>query len=336
MKKTTIREVAERAGVSVSTVSRFLNNRPDINAETKERIQKAIDELKYVPSSIARGMVLNKTNTIGLILPDITNPYFSSIARGIQHTADQYGYSVILCDTESNPGKELNSIKLLRSKRVSGMIAALSGDCKDELLHLKSENFPFVQIDRNIPGVEVPTVTADNLLSAKTAVNYLIEAGHREIAHLAGDLSTKTARNRFQGFEEAMKESGLSINREWVLECEFSIASGIEKMSCILEGNQIPTAVFCGNDLIATGAYQVIKTAGLKIPEDISIVGHDDIELASIITPALTTMALDKYSMGQLAVEALIREIEDGVTTNNEIILGTSLIIRESVQNRYK
>jgi LacI family transcriptional regulator len=331
MKKTTIKDVAVKAEVSVSTVSRVLNGKPDINIETKEKILKAIEELNYVPSSIARDMVMNKTHTIGLILPDITNPYFSSIARGIQHRADEFGYSIILCDTEGSIDKESNAVRLLKSKRVAGIIAALSIDSKRELSTLLKENFPIVQIDRNIPGLKVPTVTVNNFLSAKVAVNYLIECGHSKIAHIAGDLSTKTARDRLQGYQAAMKEYDFSIDPGWIMKCDFSTASGMKIMDEILGLGSVATAVFCANDLIAVGAYKAIKARGLKIPEDMSIIGHDDIELSSLITPSLTTMSLDKYEMGKKAVEAVIGQIETGRSINSEIILETNLVIRESV-----
>lgn len=332
--KVTIKDIAREAGVSVTTVSRVLNNKVDVSEKTREKILKIIDKLKYNPNSVARGLVMNKTYTIGLIIPDISNAFFSESARAIEDQLREYGYSVIFCNTDNHKKREKESIDLLKSKQVDGIIGSFSYDSRDEILTLEKGGFPLVQIDRLVEGSKVPSVIIDNTSSAYIATEYLIKKGHKKIAHITGDLNTNTGSCRAEGFKNALKDNCINLRKEFLTEGDFSQESGYLAMQKILEKKDTVTAVFAGNDMMALGAYKAIYEIGLKIPENISIVGHDDFTLASLVRPGLTTMHQPVYKIGKLAAKVLIDIInENKRPSHSEIVISTELIERVSVKN---
>ncbi len=326
----TIKDIAREAGVSITTVSRVLNNKPDVSEETKDRITTLIDQLGYNPNSIARGLVLQKTYTIGLIIPDITNPFFPEVARGIEDAARQLGYSVIFYNTDNHINEEKKAIEVLKGKQVDGLIVSLSIDNKEELIKLNQEDFPVVQIDRKAGFNQSTAVTIDNRLSAYKATAYLVRLGHKKIGHLTGDLHTLTAQERLEGYKDALKEHGLEIKKEWILYGNYTKDPVRDEIKALLKKQDRPTAIFAANDLMATAVYKAVHECGLNIPEDISIVGHDNIELSSLVTPALTTMTQPKYKMGKLAAIFLIKDIEGKTYKHKDIVLDTELVERDS------
>ena len=330
--RVTIKDIAREAGVSVTTVSRVLNNKADVSDKTREKVLKIIDRLNYNPNSIARGLVMNKTYTIGLIVPDISNAFFAEIAKAIEDELREYGYSVIFFNTDNDKDREKESIDLLRSKQVDGLIGACSHDSKDEVLALGKAGFPIVQIDRLVDDSQIPSVIIDNILSGYEATEYLIKKGHRRIAHITGALDTNTGIRQAEGYRKALQEYGIEIDEELVMEGDFSQESGYLAMKEILERNKDLTAVFAGNDMMALGAYRAIYAAGLKIPEDISIIGHDDFTLASLVSPALTTMQQPIYKIGKVAASLLIDIIKGKKNKEGLIVVNTSLIERSSVK----
>lgn len=332
---TTIKDIAEKAGVSVPTVSRVLNNRPDVSDSTRRRVQKVIQSLKYNPSSIARGLVLRKTFTLGLVVPDISTPFYPDVAKGVQNRADELGYSVILFDSDNRLEKEKHAIKLMKSKQVDGMIVSFAAENKEDLLVLEEQGFPVVQIDRIVPGSSAPFVTIDNCLSAYEATRYLIGLGHRCIAHITGNLDSQTARDRLQGFHRALEEERDNDTEHYVLQGDYTVKSGQQHMKTLLAQKTRPTAVFAANDIMALGCYEAIFDKGLSVPEDVSIVGHDDVQIASLIRPRLTTMAQPKYELGRIAAEKLIQQIEIKTSDSKEdkvenVVLESQLIVRSS------
>ena len=329
----TIKDVAKEVNVSVTTISRVLNNKPDVSEATKKKVEKAIEKMGYNPNKIAQGLVLKKSNSIGLIIPDINNPFFPELIKGVERTAKKLGYSLILCNTDNDKIEEKESIFLLRSKQVDGIILSLSLENKEALKELEKERYPIVQIDRRIKDSIYPAITIDNKKSAYIATEYLIKQGHRKIGHITGDLSTETAINRFKGFRQALKDHNISYKKEWLLEGDYSIESGKEMMENIIKLKNRPTALFLANDLMAFGAYETIFKYNYSIPEDFSIIGHDNIEITSFVKPGLTTMDQPKYRLGEIAAKNLIKIIENkDKSAFRNVILKNAMIVRDSIK----
>ena len=330
--KVTIKDIAREAGVSVTTVSRVINNKPDVSDKTKEKVLKIIDEFNYNPNSVARGLVMQKTHTIGLIIPDISNPFFPDIAKAIEDKAQKLGYSVILFNTDNHLEREKKGVDLFKSKQVDGLVVSLSLGNENILKDLKKRNYPVVQIDRAVLNHLYPLISIDNKKSAYEIVQFLIKKGHKKIAHITGDLNTTTARDRLAGYKKALHDFDIEIDEELIIEGDYSKKAGLEGAKKLLKIKISPTAVFTANDLTAAGVYNAVFAEGLKIPEDRAVAGHDDIDLASLLRPALTTMSQPKYSIGERAVTVLMKMINsDRELKIDDQILSTNLIIRESV-----
>ena len=328
----TIKDIARHSGVSVSTVSRVLNKKPDVNTETEARVNSAIKELGYSPSSVARGLVLKRSNAIGFVVPDITNPNFPELARGVVEKARQQGYSVIFFDTNHDNKVEKEALKLLRSKQVDGIIVSFSEANQDEFIKLKEDQFPAVQIYRKSPKSVISTIAIDNVDSAYRAVKYLIDLGHRKIGHITTGISTLSGSERLEGYKKAYTEAGLSYRDEWIFSGSHCADTGYEGMKILLNQENHVTALFASHDLMAVGAYEAVFEKGLSIPGDISIVGHDNIEISRLVHPKLTTLDTFKNKLGQAGVELLIEEIAEDTRINREIIFKTELIVRDSTR----
>lgn len=336
-KVVTIKDVAKKAGVAPSTVSRVINENGYVSPEVRERVLRVIEELGYIPNPMARGLGGGQTYTIGLILPDITNIFFPSIARGVEDAASVQGYTVILCNSDNDPTNEDNYIRTLQQKFVDGIIIAGSGSQGSNIQDLVDQGLPVVLIDRRLEGVAVDAVLCDNLGGAYCAVSYLLNEGHEEIAFLGGPPEISTTKERQQGYILAHAERGLSVNQSWIKYGEFKYESGLKQMTEILEAGKMPTAVFAANDMLAIGAIRAIEAKGLKVPEDISVVGFDDILWASLEKPPLTTMAQPMYRMGMTACELLIERIRNRLDGEpRQIVFKPELIIRQSTRKKGK
>lgn len=330
--KITIKDIAERANVSISTVSRVLNNKEDVNDNTRKKIKKIIDDLGYNPSGIARGLALKKTNTIGLIIPNITNPFFPEVAKGVESRAEELGYSVILYDTDNNLNKERKALDLMKKNQVDGIVLSFNSSNKNLINKSFDEKLPIVQIDRKIKNIKCPSVLIDNFYSGYIAAKYLINRGHSKIAHITGRKDIINSVERLRGYKKAFEESNLKFNNNYIINGEQTIKSGYHKMNELLSMKQIPTAVFVANDLMAIGAYEAIFDKGMNIPEDISIIGHDDINMASIIRPKLTTVRQPKYEMGVNSVNLLVDLIKKEKEITDKVYK-TKIVERQSVKN---
>jgi LacI family transcriptional regulator len=307
----TINDVAKLAGVSKSTVSRVLVNKIPVSRETKERVLKAIKEINYQPNMLAKGLKEGKTFTIGLIIPNITNPFYPAIARGIEDLANEKRYSVVLCDTDENEDKELDYVKGLRNRIVDGLIicpASKSGKCIKEL---KADNFPVVLLARRIPGVEADTILVQDFNGAYDMTNYLIHRGHRKIAIINGDTEIDNYKQRFEGYKAALADNDIPINNEFILNTDSSISmqESYDLINKLLSSGNIPTAVFATSDPKAIGAMKAIADRGYNVPGDISVVGFDNIEMAQFMTPSLTSYDQPTYRMGAMACERLLKLI---------------------------
>ncbi|MEN2985035.1 MAG: substrate-binding domain-containing protein [Dictyoglomaceae bacterium] len=332
----TIKDVARKAGVSIMTVSRVINGKRNVKEETREKVLKAIEELGYVPNSIARSLTLKKTATIGLVISDITNPFFTTVARGVEDTAISKHFTVILCNTDENPEKESMYVEVLAKNKVDGVIFTSASGKKTPLKSLFMKNIPLVLIDRTIEGLEdVDIVRGDSVSGAYILTKHLIDLGHKRIGIIVGSKSISTAVDRVEGYKKALMDSHIPIDESLIKineNSKFSKEDGYRLTKELLNMKNPPTAIFGGNNLMAIGAILAIREMGLSIPEDISLVSFDDIESLSEVFPFLTVVKQPAYTMGVLATELLIRRIEnkDKIKEKREILLKPELIIRRS------
>ena len=314
-KKTTIYDVAKIAGVSPSTISRVMNT-PDIVAEdTRQKVINAVKELAYIPNMMAAGMPRRRTNSIGLIIPDITNIFFSNLVRGVQDVCENYGYSVLVVNSDDSQEKEGRYLKLLYSRRVDGVILTVAGYREkefpeEELSLLKKMNI--VLIDREINGMIAPIVKVNNFAGAYSAVKYLITMGHRKIMYLAGIKGTKTNQEREKGYLSALKEAHIDWKKELV--ADFRLDTAYQKIihhwPQLKNSDELPTAIFAANDLMAIGVLKAFVRLKVQIPKEVSIIGFDNIPFSDCTYPPLTTIAQPTYQMGQKAVETLSKYIK--------------------------
>jgi len=325
-----MRDVAERAGVSVTTVSHVINGTRHVSDELRNRVLEAMQALAYQPNALARSLRRNESCTIGMILPDAMNPYFAEIARSIEDTSFSEDYSVIICNSDGNLAKELNYINVLMEKRVDGIIFVAAGMSAEHIRMLQDKRMPVVVVDRDSPGVMVDSVQINNAAGGWLATSHLIELGHTHIACIAGPSDVTPSGERVDGYRRALHEAGLPILAENIVRGDFHAASGYQITKELLARDKRPTAIFACNDLMAIGALSAAKAMGFRVPEDISVVGFDDIYLAAYSNPPLTTVRQPKYEMGQLATKLLLERIQDPDLPPRTPLLDTELMIRAS------
>lgn len=333
----TIKDVAKLANVSVTTVSKVMNNKGEISEATKKRVLGVIDELNYKPNALARGMITKKTRTIGLILPDICNPFYPDVARGVEDGASKFNYNIFLCNTDNSTKKEKNYINILIEKRVDGIIFTSSLSPKqDNIINLKKSGIPVVYMDRRVEYPdEINGVYINNFVGGYLATKHLIDLGHTKIGCITGNLKTLDSIERFEGYKKALKDSDISLNNELIAEGNYDIESGYECVDKLLSSNAVGkdiTSIFACNDLMAYGAYKLFKQKGIRIPDDISIIGFDDIVLGQMLEPNLSTIRQPMYDMGSIASNMLIKMIEGKKLKENVVILQPELIVRSSTR----
>jgi LacI family transcriptional regulator len=326
----TMREVADKAKVSPTTVSHVINNTRFVSEDVRARVTAAMKELGYRPNALARSLRRGITFTIGLILPDSANPFFAEIGRAIEETAFQYGYNVILCNTEGEYNREQIYVDLLTKKQVDGLIFVAAGAQSESLSSLLQEDILVVLIDRQVPGIDVDVVLSDNRQGGYLATKHLVDLGHTRIACISGPSDITPSSERVIGYLQALQEAGMPPDEKLIISGNFRVESGHQIVQELLAFPNPPTAVFASNDLMAIGAMRAVTQKGLRVPEDVSIVGFDDIELASYISPALTTVRQPKMEMGKTAVDLLIKQTQEGNRTASLTILNNELIVRDS------
>lgn len=328
----TIRDVAKLAGVAPITVSRVVNNLPGVSPATRERVIKAIDTLNYVPNAMAKSLRSQQSCTIALVLTDITNPFWTTVARGVEDTAARRGYNVIFCNTDEDREKEAKYLNILLQRRVDGIIIAPSANDKDYLLSLKRHNVPCVLVDRRVNGFNADVVRSDSREGARLLTQHLIDLGHRRIALLAGPTKVFTSRERLAGYLETLQKNGIPVDNGLIKEGMFEEEGGFQFASEILECVPRPTAIFAANLSIAIGALRALREAGVRVPEDIGLVCFDDLAQVSVIYPFLTVWAQRPYAMGVAAAELLLDRMTSKTRRHKirEIIIDADLIIRKS------
>ncbi|GIP40219.1 LacI family transcriptional regulator [Paenibacillus sp. J31TS4] len=312
----TIRDVAKLAAVSVATVSRVLNNNGYVNKETKEKVQQAIQLLQYEPNTMAKGLAGKKTETLALVLPDISNPFFSEVARAVEDVAQLYGYTVVLCNTDSDTDKEQTYIQVMKRRYVDGMLFASNTLRAADVLMLNKANIPLVVLDRAPANVPCLVVRSKNNEGAKLAIRHLLDTGCRRIAHIYGPQETATGKERLIGYEEAVR-SFPWYSPTLMEPGQFSIQGGMAAAEKLMERHPDIDGIFAGNDLMALGALKKLQQLGIPVPGRVSLIGFDGIELTRITEPELSTIAQPIYEIGATATRLLIKKIE-GVQLENE------------------
>jgi LacI family transcriptional regulator len=326
----TMREVAERAGVSVTTVSHVINNSRPVKPQTRDRVEEAMQALGYQPNVLARSLRRGVTHTIGIILPDSANPYFAEVVRGIEDTSFNQGYSVILCNSDNNLDKEHHYTNVLVEKQVDGIIFVAAGLSSENINSLQDRGVPVVLVDRRVPEVQVDNVLADNQGGGWLATSHLIELNHRIIGCIAGPKGVRLSRERIDGFHQALDTAGISLDPSRIVEGDFQYQSGYEGAKKLFNQTPSPTAIFACNDLMAIGAYRFAHENDLKVPGQLSIVGFDDVRLAAYTNPPLTTIHQLKHEMGSRSAELLMERIADQELKPRQVMLDTKLVIRGS------
>ena len=328
---TTILDVAKRAGVAPITVSRVINNSGYISQKTRYRVEQAISELGYVPNALARGLRSKRTNTLALVMTDITNPFFTNIARGVEDTASESGFSVIFCNTDESETEEFKYAKILAQKKVDGILLVPACSQSRTVEFLKSIDIPVVLLDRRIPDVQIDTVRCDSIAGAYELVQLLIGLGHKHITVISGQRGVSTAEDRVVGYHQAMTEAGLEEN-EQVYFGSFTQASGYEFTKQALALNTPPTAFLGANNFITIGVMKALRDQKLRVPEDVTLVGFDDLPLSLFIDePFLTVAVQPAYEMGKKATELLLnRLLGEEPEECQEVILPIEIIQRKS------
>src|SRR5680860_81120 len=327
----TIKDVAKLANVSIATVSRVLNNSDHpVNVETKHRILNAIEELGFYANAAARSLQLNKTGTIGLIVPDIANPYYPGIVRGVEDLAHDLGYTVILGNADRSRERTQQYLRVLREKRVDGIIFTGGGIVEDATQGDFFEKSKIANVVIGRHSVNQSSVRVDNVQAAREACEHLVNRGHRHIATICGPNSSTTARDRIEGYRICLESHNLAIMDEQIIRGNFeleSVYNALTQMHKVGPGGI--TAVFVQNDFMAIGLINALRDKGIRVPEDVAVIGFDDISLASIMTPKLTTISVPVYELGKVAMQVL-SEILEGLDVPLVTTLETKLMVRES------
>lgn len=330
-RRPTIYDVARRAGVSTATVSRALNGTGQIAQATRLAIEAAVDELGYRPNTVARSLVTKSTQTIALLLPDITNPFYAALVRGIQEHALPHGYTMLLCTTEGDAEREEQYLSLLRAQQVDGALVDGLRLPPERIARFVEDGFPIVCLDRDVESGSIPLVQVNNRLGGRLAAEHLLALGHRRIAHVMGDRELRISEERLAGFQAALTDL---YDEQLVAEGKFTEEGGHLAMRGLLDRSPDLTAVFAANDLSALGVLSAIAASGRRVPDDVSVVGFDDLRLSAFTSPPLTTIRQPAIEIARCATELLL-----GLTRGAEVLqvrhlLSPELVVRESTAPR--
>ncbi len=330
-----MKDVAKKAGVTPAIVSRVINDDPSlfIREETRNRVLEAVKSLGYRPNAIARSLRTKTTGTIAMVIPDITNPFFPEIIKGVQRAVSQKAFSLILGNTEDDIAKQREYIELLVEKQIDGVLLASLHTDDESIDLLERYHIPYVLVNRITKDIQSPFVIVDDVYGAKLAVEHLVQLGHKKIAHISGPLYIDTGLQRLEGYRKTLNNFGIEFFSEYVVESKFDEEGGYSAMKRLLSLEDRPTAVFAANDLIALGALTAISEQELKVPDDISIVGFNDIWIAQKVSPPLTTIKFALFDMGYIASEMLIKKIQGEVVAEKRIILEPELVVRHSTKS---
>jgi LacI family transcriptional regulator len=329
----TIYDVAREAGVSMATVSRVVNNNPNVKPQTRKKVFEAIERLGYRPNAVARGLASKKTTTVGVVIPDISNPIFAEVARGIEDIANMYHYNIILCNADKRKEKEIRVINTLLEKQVDGLLF-MGGIVTDEHLQaFKTSSVPVVLCATADEKKTMPSVDIDHEGAAFDAVSELLREGHRDIAMITGTLQDPAnGYARYQGYKRALESAGIPVREEYVRVGNYRYESGMEAAKYFLELAKRPTAIFSATDEMAIGAIHAIQDAGLKVPDDVSLISIDNIRMASMVRPQLTTVAQPMYDIGAVSMRLLTKLMNKDPVEQSQVVLPHEVIRRQSTR----
>ncbi|RZI97326.1 MAG: LacI family DNA-binding transcriptional regulator [Variovorax sp.] len=327
----TIKDVALRAGVSVTTVSHVVNDTRHVSAKGRERVELAIRELGYVPNAMARSLKSNTTSTLGMLIPNSSNPYFAEIVRIVEDRCFGAGYTLVLCNTDDEPRRQSVYLKVLAERRIDGLIVVSTGDDDSLVTQLQGLRIPTVLVDREIADPSCDLVETAHMQGGLLAVRHLLSLGHKRIACIGGPEGLTPSEQRIEGWRMALAEAGAAPNADALLwRGAFTSQSGYEAMHAILRTEEPPSAVFVCNDLMAIGALRAAHESGVHVPDELSIVGFDDIELSAYTSPALTTVAQPKERIGAMAVDMLLERVGGKRREARKVVLQPELRVRAS------
>lgn len=326
-----MKDVAQRARVSASTVSHVMNGTRKVSESTRETVLTAIEELRYQPNLLAKSLKVRRTFTIGLLISDIQNSFFTSVVRGVEDVALSRGYHLFLCNTDEDAAREDEYLEELSKKRVDGLIVASSAPRRDHAGRLRAENVPLVFMDREVEGVDADVVRVDNLGGMRIIAEHLTGLGHERIGMISGPLDKASGYERYQGLRAALTNLGVGLDEGLVRFGDFRTSGGRAGAGELLGLSSPPTALVTANNQMTLGALLAIKEMGLRVPEDVSVVGFDDPEWAPLASPPLTTLAQPTYEMGVRAMRLLLDRIEGGKDGETKrVLLRPWLVTRES------
>jgi LacI family transcriptional regulator len=329
----TLRDVARLADVHPGTVSRALNpeTRRLVNQDTALRVIEAAETLGYRPNPIARGLKTSRSYTIGVLVPDLMNPLFPPIVRGIQDRLEQAGYTPLIANTDNDPERERNDFEAMRARQVDGVITATARLDHGLLDEMAAAGLPIVLVNRRLEDGLLPSATADDHAGARLAVEHLAALGHSRIAHLGGPQEVSTGHSRYEGFVAGMEEAGLEIDSELVrFGVAFTEPEGERLCAELVAGSARPTAIVAGNDLMALGCYDVFAARGIECPADVSVVGFNDMPFSERFHPPLTTVRIPHYEIGSSAAELLLERLQQPDAQARHLVLAPRLVVRDS------
>ncbi|HIH0795452.1 TPA: substrate-binding domain-containing protein [Vibrio cholerae] len=329
----TMKDIARLAGVSTSTVSHVINKSRFVSDEIAERVNNAAQQLNYAPSALARSLKMNRTKTIGMLVTTSTNPFFGEVVKGVERSCYHQGYNLILCNTEGDNQRMKASINTLLQKRVDGLLlmcSTLEGERLD--VFDRYPDIPIVVMDWGPILFASDKIQDNSLQGGYMAAKHLIECGHKEIGCITGPLIRHQAQMRYEGYKRALAEAGIAINPDWIVESDFECEGGYQAFEKLYQRGKLPSALFVSNDMMAMGVIQAASQRGLRVPDDLSLIGYDDVHIAKFMTPALTTIHQPKYRLGKAAVDTLLYRLENPDTTAQVVQLESTLVVRNSVR----
>ena len=326
-----MKDVAELAGVSASTVSHVLNGTRKVSEDTRERVRLAIEELGYEPNLLAKSLKVSRTFTIGLLISDIQNPFFTSVIRGAEDVALSRGYHLFLCNTDEDPNREDEYVRELSKKRVDGLIVASSASRRDHALQLRLGDVPFVFMDREVEGIEADTVRVDNRLGMRLIAEHLTQLGHERVGMVSGPLEKSSGHERYHGLRDALADLGLPLRDSLVRFGDFRVSGGREAAEELLRLPEPPTALVVSNNQMTLGALLAVRELGLRVPDEVSVVSFDDMEWAPLANPPLTALAQPTYELGATAARMLLDKIEKkAIGSPSKLFMEPELMVRGS------